>query len=395
MNVCDLDTIPPLSVHSFLAILQSITRFEKAKTSPLPISYVGLDDFANKKWQDFDCSKNDLNIIAEYYQKMFSVKLNLPDLQSDCGSFAETCHNMWQKSEKTVTFFTSGSTGIPKPCKHLESHLRQELLGVVPNFPNCKRALVTVPQHHLYGFTFGLLLPQALNIPIHSEVPFPTVVAANLQKNDLIIAIPLLYDHLCDIIELKGDSISCVAGTAPLGEGTFDKMLKKGFNFVEFFGASELGVMCFRKKPSDPFTLLPHFAGVKADGRLERMLPDGSLLACPAQDTIEWLDERHLVPKGRKDFAVQIGGVNVFPAHVSKTIETHPLVKNCLVRLMRPEEGNRLKMFIVPSSDMDEKELRNDIRLFMKTSLSDAERPTHMTIGTELPRNLIGKPTDW
>ena len=415
MNVCDISSIPPLSLHSFLAVLQSVTRFEKAKTAAVPIPYMDLNIFANKKWHDFDCSKKDMQVIVEYYCTMFSVKQNMPDLQSSCGTFAESCYNAWLKTEQTVTVFTSGSTGIPKPCTHPEAHLRQELLGVVPQFLDCKRVLVTVPQHHLYGFTFGLLLPQALNVPIQSEVPFPTVIAASLQKDDLIIGIPLLFDHLCNIPELRGDTISCVGGTAPLGEGTFVKMLDKGFNFIEFFGSSESGVTCYRKKPDHPFTLLPHFMRVNPDGSLDRKLPDGSMMHSATQDNFECVDERHLLPKGRKDFAVQIGGINVFPAHIAKKMEAHPLVKHCLVRLMRPEEGTRLKTFIVPACDivsdfsasnassssssklsaMNEKELRNELRTFMKTALSDAERPTSMTIGKELPRNLVGKPTDW
>jgi len=395
MNPCDIDVIPPLNLNSFLSILQSIARFEKARNTPLPVPYMDLDAFAHKEWQDFDCSKSDMHTITGYYQKMFSVSQNMPDLHSSFGTFAEACYNEWKKSDQTVTFFTSGSTGVPKPCRHQESHLRQELVGVIPNIQNCKRALVTVPQHHLYGFTFGLLLPQGLNIPVQSEVPFPTVIADILQEHDLLVAIPLLYDHLCNVPHLIGKNISCISGTAPLAEGTFAKMLQKGFNFVEHFGSSELGVMCYRKKPSDPFTLLPHFVGGKSDGSMDRMLPDGSILHCPAQDAIEWLDERHLVPKGRKDFAVQIGGVNVFPSHVTKIMESHPLVKHCLVRLMRPEEGNRLKTFIVPSVDMDEKILRGEMRDFLKTSFNNAERPASLTFGTELPRNLIGKPTDW
>lgn len=395
MNPCNIDAIPPLNLHSFLAILQSIVRFEKAKNSPLPPPYLDLDTFATKQWQDLVDTENDVQTIATYYQAMFALKHSTPSLQSAVGAFVEVAYTQWQASDRTVTFFTSGSTGKPKPCVHQESHLRQELLGVLPNIQNCKRALVTVPLHHLYGFTFGLLLPQALGIPIQSEVPFPTVIAATLKEHDLIIAIPLLYDHICDSPDIVGKNISCISGTAPLAKDTFAKMLEKGFVFIEHFGSSELGVMCFRKAPHDPFTLLPHFVEVKPDGSIIRMLPDGSNMHCPIQDTIEWLDDRHLVPKGRKDFAVQIGGVNVFPSHVATIMEAHPSIKHCLVRLMRSEEGSRLKAFIVPSVDVDEKELRMTIRAFMKTSLTDAERPASLTFGIELPRNLIGKPTDW
>ncbi len=395
MNICDIKHITPLDFSSFLAILQSIARFEKAKNTVLPVPYYELDQLKEKKWADLDYTQEDCENICQSYAKMFSINV-IANIEDTFGEVAQKAYNIWEKSEKTVTFFTSGSTGIPKPCTHKESHLRQELIGIIPHFSSCKRALVTVPLHHLYGFTFGLLLPKALNIPLVSEVPFPQVIAKKLKKNDLLIAIPLLYDHLCLTEGLDGKSIHCISGTAPLAEKTFQNMLNKGFFFLENFGSSELGVMCSRKNPNDAFTLLPQFNYSFENKELTRTLPDNTLLVCPMQDTLEWLDERHLRPKGRKDYAVQVGSVNVFPTKVRDELLKHPQVKECLVRLMRKEEGNRLKAFIIASEDtFDELALRKTLREYMLKNLTSPEIPSSITFGKELPKNLIGKPTDW
>jgi len=395
MNVCDIDAIPAVDLDVFLAIIQSIVRFERGKNRALPLPYLDIKTFANKQWQDFDCSKEDIHNSVEYCKKMFLIKEDVPDLHSDFGTFAEECYNKWKKTDRNITFFTSGSTSIPKPCVHSEANLRQEIISLLPNVQGCKRALITVPHHHMYGFTHGLLLPRALGVPIQIVAPFPAIVANALQKHDFVIGIPLLYDHLCDIEDLSGDDICCIGGTSPLAEGTFQKMLDKGFNFIEYFGSSELGVFCYRKSPNDPYTLLAHLIEVKEDGSLDRMLPNGKIMHCPVQDSIEKVDKKHLITKGRKDFAVQVGGINVFPAHVCKILETHSMVKHCLVRLMRADEGNRLKAFIVPSVNMDEKMLRNEISSFIKSNFNKSERPVSITLGKELPRNIIGKLSDW
>ncbi len=398
MNPTQIDHIKPLDFSSFLAILQSIARFEKAKNTVLPVPYIELDLLATKTWEELNYSEQDCILICEQYAKMFSVGVT-PNKNETFGDLAQKTYNTWLAGEQTVTFFTSGSTGTPKPCTHPESHLRQELIGIIPHFTSCKRALVSVPLHHLYGFTFGLLLPKALGIPLVSEVPFPQVIAKKLEKHDLIIAIPLLYDHLCLIDELDGKSIHCISGTAPMAEGTFQKMLDKGFFFLENFGSSELGVMCSRKKPDDPFTLLPQFDYSVENNSLTRTLPDNSILECPVQDNIEWLDNRHLRPKGRKDFAVQVGSVNVFPSKVRGILMKHDMVKECLVRLMRKEEGNRLKAFIIPNSydngSFDELKIRKSLREYMLKNLTSPEIPSSITFGKELPQNIIGKPTDW
>ncbi len=395
MNPLDISSIPPLDTEAFAAIFQSIARFEKAKNTALPLSYLPIEEFLQKTWANYNFTEEEQANALKSFEKMFNVELEKPKASDAFSKIIEEAFVKWQNSEQTVTFFTSGSTGIPKPCVHHESHLRQELIGIVPNYSQTKRAIVSVPLHHLYGFTFGLLLPRALQVPVAYEVPFPASIKKSLQEYDLLVATPLLHDHLSNIEELSGENIYCVSGSAALAEGTFLRMIDRGFHFFEHFGSSELGVMCFRDHPDKPFTLLPQFVSKNADGSLIRLLPDNTELLCPVQDTIDWIDERHFRPKGRKDFAVQVGSTNVFPSHVKKILESHPHIAQCLVRLMRPEEGNRLKAFIVPTSDCDIKELKKDLKQFMFEKLSAAERPASLTFGETLPKNLIDKPTDW
>jgi acyl-coenzyme A synthetase/AMP-(fatty) acid ligase len=84
---------------------------------------------------------------------------------------------------------------------------------------------------------------------------------------------------------------------------------------------------------------------------------------------------------------------------VASTIEEHPEVKQCAVRLMSPEEGERLKAFVVPEkrslTDADAQDLRKRVEAWITERLPAPERPQHLTLGPELPANPLGKPTDW
>ena len=62
---------------------------------------------------------------------------------------------------------------------------------------------------------------------------------------------------------------------------------------------------------------------------------------------------------------------------------------------MRPEEGDRLKGFIVPKGDWDARSLRSSLAVYLRERLRDAERPRSLTFGRTLPRNALGKDADW
>jgi long-chain acyl-CoA synthetase len=398
MQVFPFENIPQLNLRSFLALAQSITQDYMGKKNPLGLASVLPEVFAEKTWQDCACSAADVASITQTFMTMFGIHAPVqPPVQEAIGNSIAEYFRLWNASEQTVTFFTSGSTGKPKPCTHSEAHLRQELIGIIPLMQHCHSALVTVPLHHLYGFTFGLLLPQALHIPLRCEAPLPTAIAQQMRSGDMVVGIPLLWAHIARMQSLVGTNITLLSGTAPLHTDIFEALEEKQFTVREFFGSSEMGAFCCRLSSGQPFELLPHFIRTHAteESIIQRTLPDGSSANFCLQDSVHWFDERRLVPQGRKDAAVQVAGVNIFPAHVASVICQHPLVKECTVRLMRPEEGNRLKVFIVPHGNAHFENLRKELRSFVKRNLKEEERPTKFDFGEALPRNYVGKPSDW
>jgi long-chain acyl-CoA synthetase len=101
-------------------------------------------------------------------------------------------------------------------------------------------------------------------------------------------------------------------------------------------------------------------------------------------------------PEGRRDAAVQIGGINVYPGRVREVLRAHPAVADAAIRPMAPHEGTRLKGFIVPrDASQTHEALRQDLSRHADMTLSVAERPRAFTFGPDLPRTSAGKPSDW
>jgi acyl-coenzyme A synthetase/AMP-(fatty) acid ligase len=101
-------------------------------------------------------------------------------------------------------------------------------------------------------------------------------------------------------------------------------------------------------------------------------------------------------PAGRTENAVQVGGVNVFPERVAAVLTEHPAVAQAAVRLMRPDEGRRLKAFVVPQeAGTDPDALVGRLWPWLEERLSAPERPKSIVVGGELPAGVFGKAADW
>jgi long-chain acyl-CoA synthetase len=98
----------------------------------------------------------------------------------------------------------------------------------------------------------------------------------------------------------------------------------------------------------------------------------------------------------RHDAAVQVGGVNVFPSLVADVSRRHPMIEDVSVRLMRPDEGNRLKAYVVARPDVtDTNAFISELRAWIDREVPTHERPKALRVGGGLPVSATGKPSDW
>ncbi|WP_338034865.1 AMP-binding protein [Lamprobacter modestohalophilus] len=122
----------------------------------------------------------------------------------------------------------------------------------------------------------------------------------------------------------------------------------------------------------------------------------GFLTQVELQDHLDWLDHERFYVLRRRDGAVQIGGVNVFPQRIERLLCTHPEVAEAAVRQASAEQGGRLKAFVVPVIDcVDPAALAERLDAWLASRLTALEQPRAIQIGRQLPRSAAGKLIDW
>ena len=296
----------------------------------------------------------------------------------------------------------AGSPGfLPRVCVHAMGDLVQEASFWAATFAHRQRVVGLVPRHHIYGFLFTILLPRLLNVPVVFVPPLATSgLVAKLSPGDLVIAFPNLWKSFCGLPANVHADVHGVTSTAPCPAQVILDLLERGLTtMTEIYGSSETGGIGFRHHPNDPYTLIPHWNRAAADSHgtnLRKQLPDGSLgdaVAIP--DALKWEGAQTFRPLKRQDKAVQVGGINVYPHRIAEILSEHPLVAACSVRLMRPDEGDRLKAFVVSTKADPGPAERQAIRIWLSSRLAAAEMPKAITFGPALPQGVMGKAADW
>jgi len=326
----------------------------------------------------------------------------------------------------SVTFRTSGSSGTPKAIRHETALLWQEAVYLASLFPGRRRIVSLAPSHHIYGFLFSVLLPHALGIGPAMVVDLraysPAAVAQQLQPGDLVLGFPDFWRAFNEAGDTGGagdpgptggsggsgqpgeqgwhfpPDVVGVTSTAPCPPELARAVLASGLaRLVQVYGSSETAGVGWRDDPEAPYALFPFWSRTPDPATLARRAPDGRRLDYPLQDRLDWPADGRFRPLGRIDHAVQVGGVNVFPAYVADVLRLHPQVQEASVRLMRADEGQRLKAFVVPRGGVpaDTSLLRADLYRWMAARLTAAECPAAYSFGPDLPRQASGKLTDW
>jgi len=296
-------------------------------------------------------------------------------------------------------FHTSGSTGTPKPCEHRNDTLLGEarfLAGLVNRQgPTVKRVVCLVPTHHIYGFIFGALLPAALDCPV---IRGPDVLAGALSKRfepgDLIIAVPFLWRQILEKPTPFANDIMGVTSTGACEPAVIDGLVEQGLSgMTEIFGSSETAGIAHRDHPRAPFQLMPRWRRGDTDAEL---IDSDHRHRVTLMDALDWVGVDTFHPRGRLDDAVQVGGINVFPATVARKLKRVSGVADVQVRPDGRHSEQRLKAFLVPKPDVVDRELwLADIRSWARANLSTTERPVSYTLGDRLPTNAMGKSVDW
>ncbi|WP_052388840.1 AMP-binding enzyme [Belnapia moabensis] len=309
------------------------------------------------------------------------------------GDWLQVARAGLARHDRALTFRTSGSTGLPKPCPHPLVRLEAEAEFWGDLFAGRRRVLAAVPAHHIYGLIFTVLLPRhfgedaVLDLRGHS----PAALRRLLRPGDLVVGHPVWWSAVArGLPEGVPVDVVGVTSTAPCPEATARAVLAAGFaRLVQVYGSSETAGIGWREAPEAPSALLPGWRR----GTAGLVRGEASI---PPPDRLDWEDACRFRVLGRHDGAVQVGGVNVHPERVAAVLREHPQVVEATVRLMRPEEGDRLKAFVVPrQGGTGEEALRAILVAHVEARLPPPERPRAFAFGPALPLSPAGKAADW
>ena len=307
-----------------------------------------------------------------------------------------------RRFDAALTFRTSGSTGTPKRCSHALAGLWQEVLELATLLPERQRVLSAVPSHHIYGFIFTILLPHALGLAAAEVIDLrgssPARLRGLLAEGDLVIGHPIFWQAAAPLLAGVASDVVGVSSTAPCPDSLSEALRVAGLGrLLQIFGSSETAGIGWRDLETAPYALFKHWQKDPLhEAMVIRRIADGSIQKFELPDKVAWCEDRFFWPGARRDAAVQVGGINVFPAVVRRALLSHPAVHDAAVRLMRADEGARLKAFIVAhESHLDQAALHQALEDWVQQHLTPPERPRAFTFGAQCPVGPDGKDADW
>ncbi|WP_375205164.1 hypothetical protein [Hyphococcus sp.] len=240
-----------------------------------------------------------------------------------------------------------------------------------------RRLLSFVAPHSLLGLELSLLTPNLLGIEaIDARRMTPDELSSNLLFGDVLVATPTLWRYMMQEGLRAPDNSLAVSFGEPMTPELAVEMRTSGFGVLrEMYGSTETGLIAWRDNPGEAFVLFDHWR--RAGDNLLRLCPDGEEREVDAMDLLAWSGERSFTLSGRRDGAVQIGAVNVFPDAVAETLRNHPHIEDCRIAVGRRSDGAaRLIAHIVlaPKTPPNERTAR-DIDVWCRVNLRQQERP--------------------
>ncbi|SHE34734.1 4-coumarate--CoA ligase, photoactive yellow protein activation family [Modicisalibacter ilicicola DSM 19980] len=304
------------------------------------------------------------------------------------------------RGARNLAFTTSGSTGTPKVCVHRWETLVEEAAFFARYFEDVlddrlTRVVALAPCHHIYGFIFTVLVPQLLELPVvRGQQALALAQARRLQGGDVVVGFPFVWQQLSRQALRFPEKVLGLTSTGASDPEIIRLLRRQGLTaMVEIYGSSETAGVGARVDADESYRLLPRW---RREDVAENELRDDRNHHYALADDLHWLDDRHFHPRGRKDEAVQVGGVNVYPGRIARLLESLPQVARAQVRLMTHEEGGRLKAFVVPSTPLQAAgALTEKLTQWCRMHLTAPETPRVFTFGENLPTGAMGKPGDW
>lgn len=353
--------------------------------------------------QDLGLSTKEQILLSDYLQQMFhlldrDISYFLPQYVF-WGEWINVLMQAACEPDLPMTFWSSPTSGIPSACSHRKVALQQEVEFLQNLIRPTQRIVSLLPHNHLYGYVFGVLLPDSMNIEVLDAQNQSMIgLFTELREGDTLIAYPDWWTELANAELALPKRCLGISATAPLAVNTALRLQKQGFPMLEIYGSAESGGLGYRRLIEEPFELFPYWRhSPHIRSQLHRMYPDRSVSpAVLPPEYLSWESTRHFRVNGRRDQAIDMDGYLIFPQQIAERIENLPQVQSCWIRKMKTEEGVGLKCWVIPRPQEEPSaSLRTYLQLWFEQYLSPQDRPSHIVISDQSPFNEWDKVQDW
>lgn len=235
-------------------------------------------------------------------------------------------------------FFTSGTSGHPIGVAKSMGHLHHEVATHTQWLKSevFEQCLVTVPLFHIYGFLFGLLVPDALDLEIVTKEDFlpHEIIHLCQSKPTLCITNPVFVRamlRLREDVDLSNTLFICSSGPLQPSEAAAFEA-KYTTHLTQLYGSSETGGIAIRKGDTHIWTPLEG-VDVTCDKEgilcvdspyVSRMVYDDGFetITSPFQTTdIVVIGEGGFEIKGRCSELVKLGGKRLSMVEIERFLE--------------------------------------------------------------------------
>lgn len=291
--------------------------------------------------------------------------------------WAESILGAISRRLQRFAFTAAGRDSATESSVHAAADVYADAAATANLLYGRRRLVSLVSPHSLMGFVTTTLAANLQGIAIlDARLLAPEDLRERLSFGDVVVATPTLWRYLIREGVAAPDNAVAVSFGEPMTPTLATGLRQAGFGAQrELYGSTETGVVAWRDSPGEPFILFDHWS--RADGGIGRRTAAGGMTALAAMDAMDWLGERAFKLGARRDGAVQVGAVNVFPDRIAAVIGGHRAVRDCRVEVMRQDGGVnrlvariRLKSGLTPSDSV-----ARDIDVWCRAQLRPPERP--------------------